>query len=357
MEILSSNLIPTPCSSNHASNMLELESGDILCTWFGGSMEGSDDISVYLSRYDKQIRKWQTPVKISGDPTRSEQNPVLFQLNEKEIWIYYTAQLKTDQGTSVVRIRKSADQGATWSEEQDLFTEPGTFVRQTPVINPDGRILLPVFHSNIVEAFGNDSSSVYVSSDGGKTWNVEAVPESNGCVHMNILSDSQVAFYRRRRADYIFRSTSADGGITWSKPEPTPLSNNNSSIQARVLADGRVAMIFNDRAATGAANESSVPPWVQDKEAFLSKCEITERSAIWGVPRNPLVLAVSNDQGRTWDKVLTIEDDPDLKSDHDEEGAFIGDYSYPSMIQTKDGNLQICYSYLRDCIKHVVIEL
>ena len=357
MKISAANKIPTPCSSNHAANLLELKTGDLLCTWFGGSMEGSDDISVYLSRFENEVGRWLSPEKISQDPGRSEQNPVLFQLNDSEIWLYYTAQLKTDQGTSVVRIRKSYDQGLTWTEETDLFTQEGTFVRQTPVINPDGKILLPVFHSNIKEAFGNDSSSVYISADGGKTWEINAVAESNGCVHMNIQENCRVAFFRRRRSDYIFRSVSEDGGINWSKPEPTSLPNNNSSIQARVLADGRIAIAFNDRSAVGGDNESSVPPWVQDKEAFLSKCEITERSAIWGVPRNPLVLAVSEDMGLTWERVLTIEDDAELRSTHDSEGAFIGDYSYPSIIQTKDGNIHVCYSYLRDCIKHVTVSL
>ena len=86
----------------------------------------------------------------------------------------------------------------TWSIETDLFTTPGTFVRQTPVVNPDGKILLPVFHSNIIEAFGNDSSSVYVSDDGGKSWEVKPVPESNGCVHMNIQRNCRVCFLQAK---------------------------------------------------------------------------------------------------------------------------------------------------------------
>ena len=30
-------LIPTDCRSNHASCLIELDNGDILCVWFGGS--------------------------------------------------------------------------------------------------------------------------------------------------------------------------------------------------------------------------------------------------------------------------------------------------------------------------------
>ena len=355
MKIISEALIPTPCTSNHAANLLELPDGSILCTWFAGSMEGSSDISIYLSHY--KDGRWGTAQKMSRDPSRSEQNPVLFLNGERELWLYYTAQLKTDQGTSVVRIRKSFDNGESWSDETDLFSAPGTFVRQTPIVNPEGALLLPVFHSNIQEAFGNDSSSVYVSRDGGESWTLHPVPGSNGCVHMNIMADCRTAYYRRRKSDFIFRSESEDGGLSWSAPKPTPLPNNNSSIQARLLPDRRIVLAFNDISASGGAGESSVPPWVQDKEAFLSKCEITERSAIWGVPRNPLVLAVSADEGIHWERVLTVESDPELRSNHDEKGAFVGDYSYPSLLAASDGRLHLAYSYLRDCIKHVTLEL
>ena len=195
-----------------------------------------------------------------------------------------------------------------------------------------------------------------VSSDGGVTWEIVDVPDSRGCVHMDILENCRVAFFRRRRADAVFRSTSEDDGLTWTAPQPTTLPNNNSSIQARELKDDRIAIVYNENRSTGAAGESSVPPWVRDKEAFLARCEATDSSAIWGVPRNPLVIAISTDLGLTWRKDLVLEADAGLRSAHDEDGAFVGDYSYPSIIQTRDGQVQVSYSYLRDCIKHLTLE-
>ena len=356
MKVLNSSPIPTPCPSNHASNLLELENGDLLCTWFGGSMEGTPDISIYLSRYDRRQDCWLQARKMSDDPTRSEQNPALFQHPSGELWLLYTAQVQTDQGTAVVRIRRSADAGETWSAPTELFDEPGTFIRHAPVVNPSGLLLFPIWHSNIKNAFGDDPSLVKVSGDGGKTWETRPVPYSEGCVHMNIQADCRVAFFRRRRADRIFRTVSEDGGLTWSPPEPTPLPNNNASIQARQLQDGRLVIIYNANHATGRPGESSVPPWVKDQEAFLQQCDLTENSAVWGVPRNPLVIASSTDRGVSWTQELVVEQDPDLRSAHDETGAFIGDYSYPSILQTRDGCLQISYSYLRDYIKHATLE-
>ncbi len=356
MKIIDEKQIPTPCSSNHASNLLQLANGNLLCTWFGGSMEGTADVCIYLSRMDSKTGVWSAAQKMSADTARSEQNPVLFQKAPAELWLMYTAQLKTDQGTALVRIRKSYDDGHTWTETTELVPDIGTFIRHAPVINAEGHVLLPIWHSNIKEAFGNDNSLVLVSADDGTSWSSTAVPDSTGCVHMNILDNCRVAFYRRRQADYIFRSVSTDNGLTWSKPQPTDLPNNNSSIQARLLRDGRIVIIYNDIHATGGDRESSIPPWIQDKGEFLEKCgKLTDKCAIWGVPRNPLVIASSEDMGLTWKQEIVVETDATLRSSHDEKGSFIGDYSYPSIIETADGNLQISYSYLRDYIKHVTL--
>ena len=357
MRVLAERKIPTPTPSNHASYLIELEGGDLLCACFGGTMEGTPDISIYLSRYDRARDRWGEAVKMSDDPTRSEQNPSLFRHPSGDLWLIWTAQIGADQGTSLVRMRRSGDGGATWSPPTELFDRPGTFVRHAPVVNPDGLLLLPVWHSNMRNAFGDDESLVQVSADGGRRWEAVPVPGSRGCVHMDILENCRVAFYRRRQADHVFRSVSADGGLTWSAPEPTTLPNNNASVQARELADGRVAIIYNEIGAAGRPGESPVPPWIKDREAFLAQCDITGPTAIWGVPRNPLVISTSPDLGRTWNRDLVVEADADLRSAHDEKGAFVGDYSYPSIIQTRDGKVQISYSYLRDYIKHATLGI
>lgn len=70
--------IPSENPQNHASNLLELANGDLLCTWFSGTQEGVSDISIYLSRLDKGSTQWTVPVKLSDDPERS--NRIRFSL-------------------------------------------------------------------------------------------------------------------------------------------------------------------------------------------------------------------------------------------------------------------------------------
>ena len=87
---------------------------------------------------------------------------------------------------------------------------------------------------------------------------------------MNILDNCRVALYRSRRADRIHRSVSEDGGLSWSAPEPTALLNNNSSIQARILGDGRIAVIYNENYARGARRKVLFPRGFRIKKVFSS---------------------------------------------------------------------------------------
>ena len=102
---------------------------------------------------------------------------------------------------------------------------------------------------------------------------------------------------------------SSDGGHTWSDAKPTGLPNPNSGIDAVKMRDGRVALVYNP-----------------------SKTE-----------RTPLVLAFSPDDGDTWSVPVALENAP-------------GEYSYPAIIQTRDGLLHITYTWRRQHIKHVVVD-
>ena len=133
------SLIPNPWNSCHAPDLLELENGDLLCCWFAGSCEGNADVSIAVSRLSEDSSQWETPVIVSDDPTRSEQNPSLFLHPNGEIWLMYTAQVSRDpnnptsdnlQGTAEIRRKISRDNGHTWEATETMFSAPGSFCRQ-----------------------------------------------------------------------------------------------------------------------------------------------------------------------------------------------------------------------------------
>jgi predicted neuraminidase len=224
---------PSPCVQNHAANLTLLANGDLGCVWFGGTQEGMADISIWFARLAKESSEWSQPIKLSDDPARSKQNPILFPAPDETLWLLWTAQISGNQNTAVVRKRTSSDNGHSWSPVETLFAGSRTFVRQPLVVLDNGDWLLPVF--NCPSAPGrrwnrdDDTSSVKISSDGGLTWRDIEVPGSNGCVHMNkaqLADGSLLALFRSRWADNINESRSNDRGRTWSVPIKTTLHNN-----------------------------------------------------------------------------------------------------------------------------------
>jgi predicted neuraminidase len=58
--------------------------------------------------------------------------------------------------------------------------------------------------------------------------------------------------------------------------------------------------------------------------------------------RSPLNVAVAGDK-ENWNAALVLESEP-------------GEYSYPAVIQTSDGNVHISYTWKRQRVKHVVVD-
>ncbi|ODT66445.1 MAG: hypothetical protein ABS75_27090 [Pelagibacterium sp. SCN 63-23] len=336
--------LPINVAQSHAAFLLRLNNGDLGCAWFAGTEEGKPDVSIYFSRLPAGASTWTQEIKVSDDPERSEQNPVLFETPSGELWLLYTAQIFGGQDTAIVRRRISRDNGATWEPIEVLFDEPGTFIRQGMVVLSSGEWVLPIFHCLPTPGETwhgqNDVSAVKISTDAGKTWTEHAVPNSKGAVHMNIIErkdGSLLALYRSRYADNILASTSSDKGRTWSEPAPTSLSNNNSSIQCSALDDGTLALVFNNIAAT---------PEVRAE---------AKGAPIWGVPRSPLSIALSFDEGRTWPHIRDIELAPELPPDLnlDKPDRRARELSYPTVAADNEGRINVAFTYFRRAIKFV----
>jgi len=362
--------LPSPCVQNHAANIMPLPGGDIGCVWFGGTQEGIPDISVYFSRLVAGQDRWSEPVRLSDDPTRSEQNPILFPAPDGKLWLLWTAQTSGNQDTAVVRRRISTDNGRSWGPVETLFDRvgaSGVFVRHPPAVLDNGDILLPIFYciarpgEKWVGSY--DTSAVRISCDGGKTWQEYQVPDSTGCVHMDVaqLRDgSLLALFRSRWADNIYSSRSEDRGRTWSAPTPTALPNNNSSIQYTRLANGHLALLFNDINAEGVTElRTSLYDDIEDDshgELNEPVGRPGERQAVWGVPRAPMTVAISEDGGRSWPHKRNLEVGDGYCMTNNSREQLNREYSYPSIKQGPDGALHIAFTYFRQAIKYVRVS-
>lgn len=356
------SFLPAPTVQCHAANLVLLPDGSLGCSWFGGTQEGLSDIAVWFSVLSAD-GTWATPVKVSDDATRSEQNPVPFLAGPHELRIYFTAQTAGDQDTAEVRLASSGDGGRSWEPGRTAVPAKagtGVYIRQPPLVLEDGRLLLPAFYCPRPEngrwVGDADYSGVLVSSDNGSTWTAHQVPESTGCVHMNVLrlhDGSYLALFRRRQADFIHRSHSTDG-VTWSAPVPTDLPNNNSSVQAVVLHDGRVVVAYNHSSAADAVERRS--SLYDEIDGSSTDTPTPPGLAFWGAPRAPLTLAVSSDGGLTWPVSRNVEEGDGYCLTNNSREGLNRELSYPSLVQTADGLLHLAYTHFRQAIKHVQLH-
>jgi predicted neuraminidase len=297
-----------PFAQCHASTLVQLPDGNLLAAWFGGAREGDASVAIWGA-----IRRgglWSKPQVLARKPGIPCWNPVLFGAKDGRIWLFfkYGSSPKTWKGA----YRTSLD-GVNWSAIEYLSEGILGPAKDKPIALRDGTILA----GTSVETAWSWTCWVDRSSDGGATWQrvgpITMPGWHHGIIQPTIWQmengDERMLVRSSHDIGWIAESTSRDDGKTWSIPVTTSLPNPNSGIDAVKLKDGAVALAYND----------------------------TRRG------RSPLNLAFSFDDGSTWTAPLTLESGP-------------GEYSYPAIIQTLDGELHISYTWNRLRIKHVAID-
>ena len=345
-------LLPSPCVQNHAAFLSHGREG-LYCLWFGGSLEGKSDISIWRSLLGAD-GKWSGAERLSHDLERSEQNPVQFDAPDGRRLILHTAQPGGNQDACLLAVREDG------GEHGFVDLPRGTFIRGPIHVRGDGAWMMPLFRcvSRPGERWtgSHDTAALAISSDAGKTWREVEVPGSIGSVHMTLVplgGARYVAFYRRRQADFVCRSVSDDDGESWTAPEPTDVPNNNSSISVIRLSDGRIAMACNP------ANAEMYPDarrgslyddlgGTDDRPNASGGC-----NPVWGVPRAPMIIAFSDDEGRTFRRRIVIEDGTGDCLSNDSLDGNNREISYPSLLEGPDSTLDLAYTYHRRAIKHV----
>lgn len=359
------SILPSPAIQNHAAFLAALPDGSLACAWFGGTLEGKSDISIHASILAPEADTWGEAHQLTFDKDHSEQNPVIFLTPDKEILLFNTVQPagNQDQARVLMRPLELSDGKLVSGKPQDIGLPPGTFIRAPIQIRDDDAWMLPLFRCNPREGVrwngSFDTAAVAVSRDNGVSWNVEDVPDSIGSVHMTpvkLADNTMVAFYRRRQADFVHRSESKDGGHTWSAPTPTEVPNNNSSIGVIKLQDGRIAMVCNPVNAemSGDRRDSLYDELGEDdaRPDASGGCH-----PIWGVPRGPITLCVSQDEGKSFPHRMEVEDSSGTCLSNNSIDGKNKELSYPVISQRPDGSIDIAYTLYRRAIKHVHLKL
>lgn len=369
----------------HAGTIVELKNGDLVASYFGGKHERNPDVCIWVSIKKKGSKEWSLPI-LAGDgvfelgtadarlagiteestvaeagPIKSFDtnfpisrlrrkacwNPVLTVMPDGELWLFYKIGLKVADWTGW--LVKSKDGGRTWSQREPLpegFIGP---VKNKPEII-DNRLLCGSstegngwkFHMEIYDLTTKQWKYVgpvaavpamrTEDMKAGTATRVEDIeaPDAGGvadasgkhpidCIQPSILKlkDGRLQVLMRTRNGKLATSFSSDNGDSWTPVTLTDVPNNQSGTDAVTLRDGRHALIYNDFETLPGTKKG---------------------------PRTPVSIALSND-GSHWHHVLTLEDSP------------ISQYSYPAIIEGKDGTLHCLYTWRRQRMAYKQIDL
>jgi predicted neuraminidase len=315
-----------PFPSCHASTIVQSSDGTLIAAWFGGTAEKNPDVGIWVSRWIDQ--KWTAPVevangiqhtlsdgKVARHPTW---NPVLFQPSQGPLLLFYKAGPSPQTWWGM--LTRSFDAGKTWEQPRRLPEGILGPIKNKPIQLANGDILCPTS----VETPDTDRWMVYFerTSDLGVTWH--RTPELHdgkeiSAIQPSILrlDDSKLLAIGRTRQSRIFQIQSNDLGKSWGAIELGVLPNPNSGTDAITLRDGRHALVYN---------------------------HVGKEQAKWGGRRSPLNLAISKD-GRNWEAALVLEEEPQKE------------FSYPAIIQTSDNLVHVTYTWKREKVKHLVIDV
>ncbi|GGG04604.1 glycosyl hydrolase [Rhizobium wenxiniae] len=359
-------MLASPMIQNHASFLHLADDGALICAWFGGTLEGKSDISIFASVLAEGSSQWGEPQRLSFDPDHSEQNPVLFAAPGGELLLFHTSQPSGNQDECRIRMAEVSRDASNATklaagEGRYLDLPRGCFVRAPLTVREDGAWLLPIFRC--IQRPGqkwngsHDRAAVGISEDRGKTWRLEDLDQSTGCVHMSPVSIGEqklAAVFRRRQADFVYRTESADGGRTWSTPQATDVPNNNSSIAAITLKDGRIAIICNPtNAEMSSDRRASLYDELGEDDDRPDANPDGGCVPIWGVPRAPVSVCISDDGAKSFSQRIVIEDGPGTCMSNNSIDGHNKEMSYPWLLEGPDGSLHIAYTYYRRAIKYV----
>lgn len=296
-----------PFASCHASTLTQNAKGEVLCSWFAGSEEGADDVKIWFAK--KNTKEWSQPIPVA-EADAPCWNPVLYTMPSGTLFLFYKAGPHPQRWSGLYK--RSTDGGNSWSAPIDLPAGVIGPAKNRPLLLDNGTLLC----GSSAESWKRWGCWVDITSDMGDTWKKSTPINVNsqlfGIIQPALVfsGDNKIRLLARsHQIGYICTAESSDGGMTWTPALPTDLPNPNSSVDAVNLKDGRILLVYN-----------------HSKEN-----------------RYPLNIALSNDGGKTWKMKLILEENP-------------GEYSYPCVIQTKDGMVHISYTWNRKNIKYVVID-
>lgn len=356
-ELVREDIFPAEPWHNHSSCIVESPRGELIVCWYHGSGERkADDVRVEGARWRPRAHRWSERFLFADTPEFPDCNPCLLVDPRGHLWLFHVTITANLWESAVLKYRISSDYNRPgcprWHTSEVLHVKPGPefeaavkrdlptleaaaiklgpeltsrqkaevqeyvdafkshatnnlyrrfgwMPRAHPVVLRGNRLLLPLYHD------GFSCGLFAITDDWGAHWHASAPLIGGGNVQPSVVERLDGTLYTLMRDNgpppkRALQASSLDRGETWSSVTDSQLPNPGSGLEIIVLKSGRWLTIGND-AETG---------------------------------RNSLAVWLSEDEGRTWSWKRHIE-----KVERGE-----ASYSYPSVIQARNGQLHATYS-------------
>lgn len=319
-EITRNKLLPPGPGNprNSQGDFITLKDGKILFIYTHYTSAKDDNSnSELVSRFSTDGgRTWSTenvPVvgNEGGDGTGNVVNVSLLRLQDGRIAMFYLVKKKAP-GSKLVAfggdydcrpvMRISTDEAATWGPPRVCIPDAGFHIlNNCRVIQLEsGRLVMPIArHDDPAQPnnFNNKPlTSCWLSDDNGLTWrrSKNALTGASGKRKVALqepgvveLKDGRLMMFCRTHARRIYISYSSDQGETWSVEEPMQGIWAALSAPAikRIPQTGDLLLVWDDHSI------------------------VTSATHPYEGKRTPFTVAISRDEGATWEKIKNIEDD------------------------------------------------
>lgn len=353
----------SPGQAVHAASIAELRDGGLLAVWFSGSREGAGDVTIQSARMDPATLQWE-PEKTVFDRLQLERglwryvkklgNPVVARAPDGSLWLWMVNVSLGGWAGSAITWSRSADDGANWSVPHRLVTSPflniSTLVKGAPVARADGQISLPVYHEFMAK-FGE----VLRISKSGEVVDKLRIPGSRASLQPILLVSSPLqaqAFMRSGRAEKIMLSSTDDAGKTWTTVRQTSWTNPDSALAGVVTNQGAQWLALNP-IPSGRQTFALLhaPPGASFDGGSLW---MVERSETEGLSVAAFSSALGNElKARGADETQTRAYVASAVRQLCNQGSCSQEFSYPYLLQTRDGFIHLVYTWHRTRIKHI----
>ena len=358
-----------PGQAVHAPSIAELKDGSLRAVWFSGSREGAGDVTIQTAVMNAATGQWGGEATLFNRQqlqrglqryVKKIGNPVIARAPDGSLHLWMVNVSLGGWAGSAITWSRSADDGATWSAPRRLVTSPflniSTLVKGAPLAMADGSISLPVYHE-----FTTKFAEILHVSAQGQVIDKTRIPGSHASLQPVVLVASPAkaaAYMRAGQGGKVVTSTTLDAGNTWAHASAINLPNPDSALSGVVSKAGNQWLALNPTAAgrqslalfkannagsfdaakplfiEGGGGSSPASLSIADHAALLSR-ELSAQGASRADTQAYVVSAARQLCGAA---TCTQE------------------FSYPYLLQTRDGTMHLVYTWHRSRIKHVRLD-